>query len=194
MLCRWIPSTGALAVVVALSSFSCVVAADEKTEEVTIKGIKLAIPTSWKQEEVANRLRLAQFKINPVDGDKEGAELVVSSFDGGGGGVDANLKRWFNQFESEGRKAKTTVGESPQGKYHVSDLTGTYKKPDGPPVAGKTKPVPGSRSIGVILHAADKSIYFIKLTGSEKTVAAAADGLRKSFGGNAAKEEPYEVK
>jgi gluconolactonase len=170
------------------------VCAAEKTEEVKIKGVMLAVPSDWKQEEPSNRLRLAQFKVNPAEGDKEPAELVVSSFDGGGGGVDPNLKRWIGQFEANGRQSKTTMGESSQGKYYVSDLTGTYKKPDGPPVAGKTKPVPGSRSIGVILEAADKNIYFLKLTGPEKTVTAAADGFRKSFGGTADKETAYEVK
>ncbi len=46
----------------------------------------------------------------------------------------------------------------------------------------------------MILMVADKGVYFLKLTGPEKTVAAAADDLRKSFGGSAEKEEEYELK
>ncbi len=194
MLFRRVGLCGAFAVAMAWQLSLSAVSAAEKTEDVKIKGITLAVPAGWKQEEPSNRLRLAQFKVNPAEGDKEPAELVISSFDGGGGGVAPNLQRWINQFEADGRKSKTTVGESAQGKYYVSDLTGTYKKPDGPPVAGKTKPVPGSRSLGVILEAADKNVYFLKLTGPEKTVTAAAEGFRKSFGGNGEKETPYEMK
>ena len=194
MVFRKLASASLLAFALTGAWSSPAISAAEKTEEVKIKGITLAVPADWKQEKAANSLRLAQFKIGPAEGDKEPAELVVSSFDGGGGGVDPNLKRWINQFEANGRKSKTTSGESAQGTYYLSDLTGTYKKPDGPPVAGKTKPVPGSRSIGVILEAPDKNIYFLKLTGPEKTVTAAADGFRQSFGGNAEKETAYEVK
>ncbi len=164
------------------------------TKSVGIQDITLEVPESWTQEAPSNRLRLAQFKLEPVQGDKDAAEIVVSSFGGGGGGVDANLKRWVGQFEADGRKSKITAGECEQGKYYLSDLTGTYKKPIGPPIAGKTELVKGYRSIGVILMVADKGVYFLKLTGPEKTVAAAADDLRKSFGGSAEKEEEYELK
>lgn len=197
MLCRRVVVMGALAVVLGCGFSSRVARADEKTEAVKVKEITLTVPASWKQEEpneMQKRFRLTQFKLDPVDGDKEGAELVVFYFQGGGGGVDPNLTRWVGQFAGAGRTSKTTVGECPQGKYYVSDLTGTYNKPDGPPIAGKTKPVPGTRSIGVILQPAGKDPYYLKLTGSEKTVTAAAAAFRKSFGGDAEKEEPYEVK
>jgi len=185
-----IRSLGSFAAI--LTTAACLAAAD--TEDVKIQDITLSIPASWKQEAPANRLRLAQFKIEPVKEDKEPAEIVVSSFGGGGGGVDANLKRWIGQFEAEGRESKVTSGECEQGKYYISDLSGTYLKPIGPPIAGKTKPAPGYRSVGVILQAVDKGVYFIKLTGPEKTVDAAVKDLRASFGGNEEKEEEYEMK
>jgi gluconolactonase len=169
-------------------------AADEKAEKVEIQDITLEIPADWKQEAPSNKLRLAQFKVGPADGDKEAAEMVVSSFGGGGGGVDANLQRWIKQFAPEGRKVAVTTGDCPQGKYTLSDLSGTYNKPIGPPIAGKSEPVKGYRSIGVILQVADKGVYFLKLTGPEKTVKKAIAAFRSSFGGNAEKEEKYEVK
>jgi hypothetical protein len=162
--------------------------------EVEFKDLKLTVPASWKQEEPSNNLRLGQFQIGPAEGDKEAAELVISSFPGGGGGVDANLKRWIGEFSPEGRKVKLWQGTSSQGKYYLCDLTGTYNKRVGPPIAGKTTPVPGSRALEIILVIPEKNVYFLKLTGPEKTVTAAEQDFRKSIGANPDKAEPYELK
>ena len=120
---------------------------------------------------------------------------MISSFAGGGGGVDQNFKRWVDQFTSEERKVKMTTGECPQGKYHVSDITGTYLQSAGGPFApGKKTPMPGYRSLSVVLTLPDNSTYFLRLTGPEKTVAAAAESFRKSFDGDGSKEKEYEMK
>jgi hypothetical protein len=165
--------------------------ASGKTNDVKIQDITLRVPQTWKQQPPANRLRLAQFDIPAAEGDKEDAELVISSFGGGGGGIDANVQRWVEQFQPEGRKAKIHTGTSPQGAYVIADLTGTYNKPDGPRVLRKTIPTPGSRMLAVILTVEDKANYFLKLTGPEKTVTAAADAMRASFGADAEKEKEY---
>ena len=172
----------------------CIAAAQEKekaTQVVEVKEIKLTVPKAWKQEKPSNQFRVAQFKIDAADGDKEGAELVITQFGGGGGGVDDNIKRWINQFESKDRKAKVTKGKSKLGDYVVADVTGTYLKPDGPPIAGKTKPTPGSRVLNVMLMIEDKGVYFLKLAGPEKTVTAAATDLRTSFGAKADDEKDF---
>lgn len=164
----------------------------EKTNEVKIQDITLKVPASWKSSPPSNNLRLAQFEIPPVKGDKEPAELVVSSFGGTGGGVSANITRWIGQFSSEGRKAKVTQGEVEAGKYVFADITGTYNKSIGPPFLRKTKPVPDSEMLGVILAVEGKAYYFLKLTGPEKTVASIKDEFRASFGANAKDEKPFE--
>lgn len=165
-----------------------------ETKSVTIKAIKLNVPPSWKQEEPSNQLRLSQFKIPAVEGDKPATELVISSFGGDGGGVDQNFKRWIDQFTSDGRKVKLFSGECPQGKYYVNDITGTYLQSSGGPFAGKKTPMPGYRSISVVLAVPEKGVYFLRLTGPEKTVTAAADAFRKSFEGDPSKESEYEMK
>ena len=166
-----------------------------ETKDVTIKAIKLKVPGNWKQEEPSNNLRLSQFKLPPVEGDKPSTELVISSFGGDGGGVDQNFKRWVDQFTAEGRKVKLTSGESEQGKYYVNDITGTYLQSSGGPFAGgKKTPMPGYRSLSVVLAVPEKGVYFLRLTGPEKTVTAAAEAFRKSFGGDASKEAEYEMK
>ncbi|QDV52480.1 hypothetical protein [Gimesia fumaroli] len=178
-----------------LAIYACTVeAADkaEKTNEVKIKDITLKVPASWKSAPPSNNLRLAQFEIPAVKGDKEPAELVISSFGGTGGGVSANITRWIGQFASEGRKVKVTQGESKDGKYVFADLTGTYNKSIGPPFLRKTKAVPDSQMLGVILAVEGKAYYFLKLTGPKKTVSSVVDEFRASFGANAKEEKPFE--
>ncbi|HET6426706.1 MAG TPA: SMP-30/gluconolactonase/LRE family protein [Planctomycetaceae bacterium] len=162
-------------------------------EEKKIGDIKLKIPADWKEQPPANRLRLAQFAIPAAEGDKDPGELVVSFFQGDGGGVDPNLKRWNDQFTGEDKKIKLTEGECPQGKYYFSDVSGTYLKPIGPPIAGKKEPTPGYRSIGIILQVKEQGNYFLRLTGPDKTITAATEKFRQTFGGDSAKEKAYEL-
>lgn len=168
-------------------------AAKDETREVEIEDLKLKIPATWKQQPPSNRLRLAQFLIPAAEGDEHPTELVISSFPGGGGGVDANLKRWTDQFAGEGRKVKVTQGKSPQGDYVLHDVTGTYNFTAGGPFAGGKKEArPNHRSLSVVLTIADKGNYFIRMTGTDKAVTAAAEALRTSFGANAKDEKAYE--
>ena len=184
---RW--WTGAVAATL-LSCGAIVAVAEEKgTREVPVKEIKLTVPKAWKQEEPSNKFRDAQFKINAVEGDKEAADLVVTRF--GGGGIAENLKRWESQFAAKDRKVRVTQGKCPLGEYLIVDATGTYNKPDGPPMGGKTIPTPGQRMLQVMLMTDGKGPYFLKLTGPEKTVTSAADDLRKSFGAKADDEKEY---
>ena len=163
---------------------------------IKFEGVMLKIPATWEQQPPSNRLRLGQFAIPAVEGDKDKGELVVSFFRGDGGGIDPNLKRWNDQFESEGRKITLTSGMAPQGKYYLSDVSGTYLKSEGggPFAPGKKTPTPGYRSLSVILQVPDEGNYFLRLTGPAKTIAAAEKEFRTSFGAEAAKEMPYELK
>lgn len=167
----------------------------DEIKEITIKAIKLKVPANWKQEEPSNNLRLSQFKLPAAEGDKPTTELVVSSFAGDGGGVNSNFKRWIDQFSPDGRKVKMTSGECKQGKYYISDISGTYLQSSGGPFAAAKKPptpMPGYRSISVVLTIPETGVYFLRLTGPEKTVSSSADSFRKSIDADPTKESPYE--
>jgi gluconolactonase len=170
------------------------VRADEpaKTQSVTAGPLKLAVPEAWKQKEVTSRFRLAQFTIPKVPGDAEDAEFVVYFFGaGGGGGPEANLDRWIKQFQTQERKVKLTSGKSTQGEFILADVSGTWNKPIGPPIAQKTKEMPGARALSIILTGKDQNNYFLRLTGPDKTVAANADALRAAIGADAKSEKAY---
>ncbi|MFV0443645.1 MAG: SMP-30/gluconolactonase/LRE family protein [Planctomycetaceae bacterium] len=158
--------------------------------KVELDGLTLNVPKSWEQQKPSSNLRLGQFAVKPVEGDTEMSELAV--FPPFGGSVRQNVDRWIQQFDGQGREMKATQGECPQGKYVLVELTGTYKKPFGPPFLQQTQPAANYKMLGVILSKPDGGNYFLKLTGPKATIAAAATSFRQSFGGNADKETKYE--
>ena len=162
--------------------------AADKTKKVMAKDITLNVPTTWKQSPASNNLRTAQFAIPKVEGDRDDAELVVYFFGGAGGGVNANLERWSGQFQPGGKKQKVYKGESKQGEYYLLDVTGVYNKPIGPPINRQTNPTPGYQMLAVVLMVKDKGNYFLKLTGPQKTVAAASKALRVAIDADVKKE------
>ena len=162
--------------------------AADKTKKVMAKDITLNVPTTWKQSPASNNLRTAQFAIPKVEGDRDDAELVVYFFGGAGGGVNANLERWSGQFQPGGKKQKIYKGESKQGEYYLLDITGGYNKPIGPPINRQTNPTPGYQMLAVVLMVKDKGNYFLKLTGPQKTVAAASKALRVAIDADVKKE------
>lgn len=163
--------------------------ADAKTTKVTAGDITLNIPEAWKKKEKpSSQLRAAEIEVPAAKDDKDNGEIVVFYFGpGGAGGIDANVTRWIGQFEEDGRKVRSFTGKSDQGKYTLVDLTGTYKKPIGPPIQMKSETKTGWRMIGVILET-EKGPYFLKLDGPAKTIAAVEADYRKSFGGDAKSE------
>jgi gluconolactonase len=170
---------------------------DAERETVTAGAIKLQVPRDWKQTATTSRMRLAQFEIpNPQD-DGENAELVVFYFGGPTGGVKANIQRWISQFAEEDREVKVVRGTCRDGSYVLADISGTWKKPVGPPFARQTVETPGSRVIGAILieKKADGSedYYFLKLSGPDALVKEQATALRKSFAADLKSERPAEI-
>jgi len=179
------------AVTVALSLAADVLQAED-TKEAKVSELTLKVPTSWQQQPPENRLRLAQFEIPAVEGDKSAAELSIFNF-GAGGTVEQQVARWTGQFEADGRQVKVGSGSIENlGDYVLADLSGTYLKPDGPPILRKVVPTPGSRMLVAMIQT-DNGTYFLKLVGGEKTVGSAAEAFRKSFGADAETEKPLEL-
>lgn len=152
---------------------------------VTAKNITLEVPSSWKKRDTTSAMRAAEFEI-PGKSGEESAELVVYHFDGGAtGGVKANVERWIGQFHEEGRKHEIVGGNSRAGEYVWVTLTGTYKKPEGPPAANQTIDKPNSRVIGVVLIAdvdGTDDYYFLKFAGPDALVAAETEAFRAALG------------
>lgn len=176
--------------------------ADEKADSgnakavsayVKLKDLVLKVPTTWKTVPSASSMRLATYETPAAEGDEEGGELTIFNFAGGGGDVASNLSRWIGQFEGEKRTSQVVKGKAGDNVYYLVDIAGSYKKSVGPPILQKTETKEGYRMLGVILVLEGKGVYYLKLAGPDATIKAAATDFRKSFGGDAATEEAFEL-
>ena len=159
--------------------------ADEPTRSVKVQGVAFEVPKSWKSSPSGSPMRLTQFKVDPVEGDTEPAELVLFAFRGGGGTVKANLDRWRAQFQGEDGKPPEIVTETRKGKN--ADVT--FAEAAGRYVAAVTPGSPerhdrpGFRLLGAIVQSPDTGYYF-KMVGPDKTMTAAKpafDAMIKSI-------------
>jgi hypothetical protein len=148
---------------------------DGKGTVVELGGLKSKTPADWKKEEPKGSLRTAQFRVPHADNDAIDAELVVFHFGkGGGGGVDANIKRWKDMFVAP--KGKTIDEMTKVDKFKVSDrdvvlvdISGTYLFQSPGKGDAKKEPRPDHRMLAVILDTAEGA-YFIRLVGPARTM------------------------
>ena len=164
-----------------------------KTKKVEAGDITLNVPEGWKQKPQVRDPRVAEFEVPPAGDDKEPGEYAVFFFGKQqGGSAQANIQRWVGQFDAEGRKSRIVTGVSALGKYTLVELSGTYNKSIGPPIAGKKKPLPGWRVLNVLIET-DSGPYFLKLDGPEKTIAGVENDFRASFGGKKETEKEQDA-
>ena len=164
----------------------------EPTVDVRAGKLLLHVPTTWKKELPSSRMRLLQFRVAAGEGDEQNTEFVVFSFRGGGT-VKQNIERWIGQFAPQGRRVALFQGKTKEGEYWLADISGVYKKPIGPPIAGRTKEIPDSRVLKVILMDREGGVYYLTLVGPNKTVAAQGQRFRAVFDANTAEEKPFSL-
>lgn len=157
-----------------------------------LKTLTLNVPATWQESDIQSQMRLTTLDIPAADGDGEKGELAVFNFSGGGGGLKQNIERWIGQFSGEGRKSIVVKGKAGEEEYHLLELSGTYNKSVGPPVMRKTAAAKGYRMLGAIVPVGSE-VYYLKLTGPDATVKAAAKNFRKCFGGKMKSEEKVEL-
>jgi len=134
-------------------------------------------PAKWEKVETASPMRKAQFKVNDAD-KKNSAEVVFFHFGpGDGGGVQANVDRWFGQFEGPREKIGAKSDEAKIGKHKVTFVRaeGTYL--NGMPGGSRT-PQANSALRGAIIES-DQGAVFVKMTGPAALVKSAEDDFRK---------------
>ena len=91
-----------------------------------------------------------------------------------GGGVDANIERWYGQFTqpdgaSTRDRAKVKKIKVGGEEIHLVDLSGTYKDQRGPmaPAVQREK----YRMLAAIIPTKNAGTYYLKLYGPERTIA-----------------------
>jgi hypothetical protein len=164
----------------ASSASSAAPASAATTMTASQSGVSWTPPARWKDNPGSgSSMRAATYLIPAAAGDSEGAECAV--FKNIGGGVAANIKRWIDQFEqadgsSSDAKAKQKKETINGLSVTTVDLTGTFKG-GGMMMGGPTAKKPGYRLLGAIVESSQGEIFF-KLTGPEKTIAAAQSEFR----------------
>jgi hypothetical protein len=168
--------------------------ADEKDDKEPVKTRKLEIaddlvtevPVTWKAQKATSRFRIHQFDLPRAKGDKADGNLVFFHFGkGGGGGLAANLKRWYGMVEpteESKEKPKPKEIESDDVKITWLDLAGTYLD----------RPTPFSQTVtrrdhyrmwAAYIDAGASGPYYLRAFGPNKTMLAQRKSFEKMLNG-----------
>ncbi|HEX5475160.1 MAG TPA: hypothetical protein VFX12_10900 [Vicinamibacterales bacterium] len=138
-------------------------------------------PPAWHAETPSSSMRVAQFTLPHQPADPEDAQLVVYYFGGQGGSTQANLDRWIGQMRQPDGRSSSAAAHIDKGTVNgltlaIVDVSGTYTAEMSPGSADHYHK-PDFRLIAAVLDT-PAGPYFIKLTGPQKTVAAAEPAFR----------------
>lgn len=114
-----------------------------------------SLPAGWKQEASSSAFRLGTFKF--ADGG-EAAEVAITKFAGGAGGVLENINRWRGQ-----------IGLAPVGKLEDQPVTNVRvagRSADRLDIVANTGDAAQRQRMIVVTLLRDDVAYFIKMTGA----------------------------
>ncbi len=134
-------------------------------------------PAKWESVETTSAMRKAQLKVSDAD-KKQAAEIVFFHFGpSNGGGVQANVERWFRQFDGPRDKIAAKSEEAKVGSHKITyvQAEGTYMS--GMP-GGPTTPQPNHALRGAIIENPDGDV-FVKMTGPAALVKASEPDFKK---------------
>jgi len=129
----------------------------------------------WVAEKPSSSMRVAQYKLPKVEGDREDASLVLYYFGATQGGTaQANIDRWISQMQqpdgsSSKDKAKSESVTINGLKVTTVDVSGTYTA-EMAPGSGTFHNDTNYRLRAAVIET-PKGNYFVKLAGPAKTIA-----------------------
>ncbi|HLN31602.1 MAG TPA: hypothetical protein VK395_27925 [Gemmataceae bacterium] len=158
---------------------------DRKGKAVSLGGLESRVPADWVEEDVTKQFRLKQYRLEPINDDKENAELIIFHFGAGvGGSAEDNIKRWKRMFVPP--QGKTIDEVTKVEKMKVSGVNATYVdlqgnflyKPSPAAPDSETARRPDYRMLSVMFEAKNGP-YFIRLVGPAHIV----EHYKKGFDG-----------
>jgi hypothetical protein len=139
-----------------------------------VAGVQWSIPANWTKGP-EKQMRVGTYLVKGSDDNAEQGECAVFYFgEGQGGNVEANIDRWFAQFENrtnEERKKEEFNGI----KVTTVSVQGNYLSPGGPMMESQGTKEKHSLC-GAIVEAPGGMVFF-KFTGPTPLV----DGASKDF-------------
>jgi len=155
-------------------------AAEAKSADLAAGGLTFKAAAPWVAKKEPRRMSAGGFTIPG----KEGTAGVEADFyhfggQGGGGDVEANVKRWQGQFQPgddgtlpEGKREELTLGGK---KILFVTFKGTFLS--GSVMDAKRTPLPGYTMTGIIIPTDDGST-FIKINGPDAAMTAAGENIK----------------
>lgn len=162
-------SLGAVAVVV------IALGADAPPKSYEVSELAFQAPAQWKSVKPRSAMSQLQLVIASVNEGEEPSVLTVSALKAGGGGVEANVKRWQMQFkDKDGNEPKLNSTKVKGKNIEITrvDIEGHYY----PPPFLREPDRPNFRLLGAIVQT-ETTGYFIKLLGPQASVEAARPGF-----------------
>jgi hypothetical protein len=143
----------------------------------TAGGLTFTRPAKWESVEPSSEMRKAQLKVTDPDS-KASAEVIFFVFEtGSGGGVQANVDRWFHQFSEPKEQINAKQEEVTVGKTKITyvQAEGTFKS--GMP-GGDLTPMSDYALCGAIIET-DSANIIVKMTGPKALVKASVADFKK---------------
>jgi hypothetical protein len=143
-------------------------------QPLALSGLSLTVPQAWSARPLTSKMRVAQYEL-PGAGGAAAADLTVYHFGAqGAGSIDANLDRWYSQFEQpDGRPSRDAAAverfEVDGVPITLVDVSGRYVAQTTPGSAERHDD-PDFRMLAAIADAGGGAYYF-KLVGPQATVA-----------------------
>ena len=137
--------------------------------------LKFKAPDGWTTEKPTSSMRVAQYKLPKVEGDKDDATLVLYYFGATQGGTaQANIDRWIGQMQqpdgSDSKSKAKTDSMTVNGlKLTTVDVAGTYTAEMAP--GSQTFHNDADYRLRAAVIETPKGNYFVKLAGPVKTIA-----------------------
>jgi len=161
----------------ALAAFANLAApAAETPATFEVSELKFSSPAKWEWVPIQPSMRKAQFRVPNPSGDS--GEVIFFHFGANnGGGTQANVERWFRQFQGskEETKARTEDGKAGAAKVTYVFAEGTYLS--GMP-GGPQTPKSGYALAGAIIEDPAGNV-FVKYTGPKALVQGSIGDFKK---------------
>jgi hypothetical protein len=149
---------------------------ERKGEAVTLDGLQSRVPGDWVEERTTSRMRVKQFRLAPVQDDKDNTEVIIFYFgQGQGGTAQDNIKRWKKMFvppEGKSIDEVTKVDTLKVGKVQMTyaDLRGTYLYRPSPQAPDSEVVRMANHRMLAVVFESEKGPYFIRMVGPADTV------------------------
>jgi len=161
--------------------------ADAKTQKVDLAAdLTAEAPPNWKFQKPNRQFRTHEFTLpDPDKGSTDGFLMITYFGKGGGGGLDANLDRWYKMVEqpdggsTEKASKKHDIDlKQGEGKVVWLDMSGVYL--DRPsPMSDQVTRRPNYRVFAAMIDAGKDGPYWIRAYGPESVMKVHRDGFEQ---------------